>query len=285
MSLIWPACRRASGGYHDAAMQLLFSTGYPRADHALALIVSEFEAVAPNQLRIVLLGSYASGKAHEASDLDLIVLFGQELSDDVKERAETLANGIARKITLDVDIAVCGTDDCPPVWAVALTAGRTVYGDASISPALPTADEYAAALTADVRSLVQSLRPGQLLSSPLQAPNQSLPLLGYEAKPLRSADGAWSPSTKALSMIAYWGASALIARRAGKFTPSRDDVIEIYRQEIGDDWTDLLVEIDRVCREEYSYAIPPDEEGCASVRALAERVLEFENYLLGALSA
>lgn len=265
-------------------MELLFRTGYPRADAALETIVSAFEAAFPTEHpRYVLLGSYTIGTAHEASDLDLIVIFPTNLSADGRTRADELIAQLPSGIQIDADIAVCSIDDCSPVWALCLAKGRTVFGAESIAPPMPSIEDYTAALIADVKSLMQGLRPGQKITAPLGPPNPALPLLGYEAKPLRGPDGVWRPSTKALSMIAFWGASALIALREGRVTASKDEVIELYRKVIGDEWTELLADVDRVCRREYSYAIPADEDGRERVRVLAERVLAFENYLLEAL--
>ena len=103
---------------------------------------------------------------------------------------------------------------------------------------------------------------------------------GYEAKPLRDSAGRWAPSTKALSMITCWGATALLALHTGTYTTSKDEVIYLYGELIADEWTDLLVAVDRLCRRDLSYAIPPEEDARARLRALAERVLRFENHLL-----
>ena len=264
-------------------MDLLFRTGQLRADAALEKIVAAFEAEFPNEARFVLLGSYASGNAHEASDLDLIILFRDALDDRRRAESTQLVARLAREIDIDADVALCSASDCPPVWAIALRSGRTIHGDESIKQREPTIGDYTTALIADVGSMMQALRPGQVIAAPLGPPNPSLPLLGYEAKPLRTPDGGWRPSTKALSMIAFWGASALVAQNAGKFTTSKDDVIETYRREIGDEWCDLMTDINAVCRREYAYAVPPDETGLAKVRAIAAHVLDFENYLLRAL--
>jgi hypothetical protein len=227
----------------------------------------------------VLVGSYASGAAREDSDLDLIVLF-DVFTDELKVNAEQLIARLARELPMQADIAVCGVHRCPPLWAVSVRAGRTIYGDESIEPTLPAIEAYTAALIGDVLGLMQGLRAGKQLAAPLQLPDAALPLFGYEAKPLRDAGGQWRPSTKALSMIANWGATALIALHGRRFVPGKNDVIPMYRDLIGDEWAGLIEEIDRVCRRELSYSVPLDRADLARVRDIALRLLAFENHLV-----
>jgi len=62
-------------------------------------------------------------------------------------------------------------------------------------------------------------------------------------------------------------------------------VVDLYGELIADEWTDLLMAVDHLCRGELSYAIPPGDDARARLRALAERVLQFENRLLATFRA
>ncbi len=265
-------------------MDLQFDTGSPRANAALETIVAAFEdAFAGERARYALLGSYATGTGRDSSDVDLLVVFQRSLSEEGRLRAAELVDRLAREVEIDADIGVCSVGDCPPVWAVCIGAGRTIFGDQDLEPPLPSIEDYSRAVTSEVLSLMRGVRPGQPRTAPLGLPNPQLPLFGYEAKPLRDADGRWAPSIKAMSMIAYWGATALIAHRAGRYVASKDHVIAAYRKFIADEWTDLLVDIERICHRKYDYVIPGDEAGRAEVRQLAFRVVTFENHLLNTL--
>jgi predicted nucleotidyltransferase len=266
-------------------VELQFRTDNPRADEALEEILSAFEdSFSGGRCRYVLLGSYATGTARETSDLDLLIVYPHELSDQLRDRADQLIAQLKQLLHVEADIAFCSVDSCPPAWAVALKAGRTVFGDDSLQPPLPAIEDYASALTDDVLSLMRGLRAGRQLTSPLEAPNPQLLILGYEAKALRDVEGHWAPSTKALSMITFWGASTLIAR-AGQYVHSKDEVVDLYCKLIGDEWTELLIAVNRICLRDSGYAIPTDDTRLAELRELAEQVLRFENYLLETFTA
>lgn len=261
-------------------MELNFRTGNKRADDALESLVGAFEETFPGErCRYVVLGSYATGSARDTSDLDVLIVFAHTLTDDDRAQADRLIARQTSQLSIEADIGVCSVDDCRPVWAVALRAGRTVFGNPTLAPPLPTIEDYTLALIDDVLSLMRGLRPGQALSARLEAPNPQLPILGYEAKPLRDAQGRWAPSTKVMSMITSWGASALIAQRAGQFVATKDEVIDLYRSLIGDEWTNLLVAVDRECRQA-GYVLPTGPAAVGRMQHLARQILSFENYLL-----
>ena len=266
-------------------MDLQFKTGKKNADSALRAIAIAFGDAFPNHPHgCFVLGSYAKGTARDSSDLDVIVVFRHRLTDESKKQTGHLVDRLKATLNVEVDIGVCSIDDCPPVWSVCLRAGQ-LFSGLDMHPPLPEMEDYVTALINDVVSLIRGLRPEQNVGSLVDYPNADLPLYGYEAKPLRDSAGRWAPSTKALSMITCWGATALLALHTGTYTTSKDEVIDLYGELIADDWTELLTAVDHLCRRELSYAIPPSQEANRRLRALAGRVLRFENHLLATFRA
>ena len=81
-------------------------------------------------------------------------------------------------------------------------------------------------------------------------------------------------------MVTGWAATAIMAVRAGAFTPSRSMLITSYREQIGDDWLQLLEEIEDECHVVCNYLIPSDRAQRRRLRDIAARVLGFENHAL-----
>jgi hypothetical protein len=229
-----------------------------------------------------LLGSYADGSPAPTSDLDLIVLFPGILDSEEAVLANSVVSGLSAQPGPRLDVELQGEASVNPIWAVSLAqASVGIFGEPETEVSMPSMEAYAWALIEEVCSLTRRLRPRLAsVSFPVDYPDREAPVFGYEQKPLLTADGTWVPSSKALAMVTGWGASAILAVRAGVFTPSRSMLIASYRQHVGDRWLQLLEQIEAECHIACNYLIPADGEGRRRLREIAARVLEFENHTL-----
>jgi predicted nucleotidyltransferase len=263
------------------SQKLTLETGDPRVDNILTALVDAFEEGFPGRVRnYAVLGSYARGTPRATSDLDVIVLFRGAVTSEERARAEELAARLKASAQIDLDLDVESEESLNPITAVCLTAGRDVLGR-PLPGTIPPIDEYAWDAIVMTFDLVENLRPTMSrITHPLTLPNPALDFFGYEAKPLRDTDGRWAPSTKALSMVTGWAATAILAVSGGVYTPTKAEAIASYRTQIGDEWADLLDEIDDKCRRQWQYSIPSDTTDRANLKHIAGRTLAFENHAL-----
>lgn len=261
---------------------LIHSTGDRQVDEVLSGIVGEFEGLFPGRIRgFYLLGSYAAGRPTPTSDIDLIILFREQFADAEKDAAAELSQSLEATSTLQLDIEAVPEEELNPIHAVGiLQGGVIVYGE-DFTEALPTQEDYAWALVEDVCSLIRRLRwRDDLVSYPVQLPHPQSEFFGYEIKSIKTRDGSTVPSSKALSMITGWAASAVVAIQGRQYLPTKEACLRLYRECVGDSWTDLIEEVHEQCRERWHYLIPKDPDEREELRELCQRVLAFENHAL-----
>jgi predicted nucleotidyltransferase len=268
------------------------STGNPTADRIVAALTGAFEAAFPGRVRgYYLRGSYATGTAVPGSDLDLFVVFKDRFQEpDEAERADRLRDDCAHASPVLLEAIVVSERRLrePSALALALNlklATRLVHGD-DIRPALPEFDA-----TAYVRAVVHApyhsyaypvQRRGAPLTYPLAHIDPSDEFYGYGQWSVPGPDGTPVPSTKLLVGSVCWTATALVALRTGRYVADKRASVELYRDQIGDEWTDLVVRVHQVCRDRWQYRLPDAEPDRGVLRELCDRALDFQNHFLRA---
>lgn len=106
------------------------------------------------------------------------------------------------------------------------------------------------------------------------------PFFGYDQWPMPGPDGLDEPSTKLLVATVGWTATAIIALRAGKYVRDKVACVELYREDVADEWTDLVSKVYEHCRNQWHYRIPAGDADRQTLRALCERVPDFQNHFL-----
>jgi hypothetical protein len=125
------------------------------------------------------------------------------------------------------------------------------------------------------------LRPGwDRLRLPLAYPDPDGPFLGYDEPEVPTMYSSGAPSTRRLVSLACRIATALLARSAGQIACTKAESVELYGRLVGGEWADLVFEIDKHCRAEWSYRIPGDPADQARLRDLCRRLLALERHAL-----
>lgn len=118
------------------------------------------------------------------------------------------------------------------------------------------------------------------MQAPLDYPDPTDEFYGYTHRTVRLPDGFEVPSTRDLIRTTGWAATALIALKTGQYVVRKRDCFIAYRNEINDEWAELLETIYATCRREWNYLIPEEAGVRERLRAICARTLAFENHFL-----
>ncbi len=66
----------------------------------------------------------------------------------------------------------------------------------------------------------------------------------------------------------------------GLLVPRKSACVGMYREHIGDEWTELIAEAYEWCRNRWEYLIPSAPSERRRLRALCRRTLDLENHAL-----
>ncbi|HEV2405184.1 MAG TPA: nucleotidyltransferase domain-containing protein [Ktedonobacterales bacterium] len=256
------------------------------ARNTIHAIIAAYTAAFPDRLRAVYVdGSHADGSDLATSDLDLtIVLKGAFRGEEERAAIERLSAELARTATVELDVGVVDEAELrqqgmhPTLkLASALVWGEDIRDRFAIMPiARWTRDRTHAAywLTILLYDRPVPVRP------PLDYPDARDEFFGYARRLVRLQDGREVPCTRDLIRSTGWAATALLAWKKGVYVTRKRDCHALYRQHIGDQWSDLLTEIYDDCRTRWGYLIPDDATERARLRAICARTLAFENHVL-----
>src|SRR6266545_5772573 len=259
------------------------STGNSHADHILQGIVGLYECVFPDYIRAYyVIGSYADATTVPISDIDLVIVFAKPLTSAQLTQAHALAqhSALISPIRLDIGLTLEGT--LSGIECTLLKLGSLfLYGnDRRDTLELPPLDQYQRDVTwSPYRFLGQVIREAMVLAYPLAYPDATDPFYGYTRKRI----AAWYPEaveqgTKELITGATRTATALLALRARQYAGSKRGSIRLYREHIGDVWSEYLETLYRKGKGDWQYAIPEHPADQALLRDLCQHTLHFENH-------
>lgn len=271
--------------------ELIESTGDHRCDLITQGLIGIFDIAFPGRvLGVYLRGSHASGASIAGSDLDLYVLFRDRFADRAEfDRARALADHCAQLSPILLEIIVIGEAvlQLPEAVSTALDfklGTRLVYGT-DVRPGLPDfePDGY---LRSVIHTPFNSYRfatqrsDDGVLSYPFEHLDPDGAFFGFDQWAMPGPDGVERPSTKLLVATVGWTATAIIALRTGRYVRDKAACADLYRREVADEWTELVVQTHELCRNRWAYGIPDDDHERAQLRDLCRRVPDFLNHFL-----
>jgi predicted nucleotidyltransferase len=232
-----------------------------------------------------LVGSYAVGEAVPASDIDLIVVFKNQLTPDDQQHFLAVRDHCKRVSPYPLDLSTESAAKLLRVGGVWFqTASRCLYG-MDIRPHMPRKP-----IAAHLRDLMHSMygllarvrgNPPQL-TVPLAYPDATGRLYGYDQRQIRDGDHLRSVGTKDLVTNTLAIANVLTLRSSGRYvgTGKKADIPDQYQQWIADEWTELVADVYHHCRNRWGYVIPAGSAEQAQLRSLCHDALTFENHFL-----
>ena len=273
------------------------STGIDQIDQTMTGLVNLVEMVFPDRVRgYYLEGSYVDGSANMLSDLDMVIVFKQALSEAESQNFKRLLGACKQMSSCALDIAALGegqlfavdTADFHEDALLVLTAttlkfaSQLVYGDdiGTHIPQVPL-DTYTRVLMHfPILVMVGPRGHPQILPFPIESPDPDDQFLGYTGRRLQGRDGLIYPSTKRIVHSTAFIASALLAYQVGQYSPTKRQAMTAYGQHFDDEWSPFLEEVHEHCYIRWGYRVPEEPADQVHLRMLAEQCLAFENHFL-----
>jgi predicted nucleotidyltransferase len=267
-------------------IQLHEPTAILTVDQTLAEMIAIIEQHLPQRvLGYYLVGSYAVGEAVPASDIDLIVVFKEELTAEDQQYFLAVRDRCKQASSYTLDLSAESEAKLRRVGAVWFqTASRCLYG-ADIRPQIPRKpiEAHLRDLMHGIYFLLARVRSNlPRLTVPLDYPDPTDQLYGYDQRQIRDGDHTRTVGTKDLVTNTLAIANVLTLRRSGRYVGSgkKADIPEQYQQWVADQWAWLVAEVYHTCRYRWDYVVPVGRAEQAHLRRLCHDVLGFENHFL-----
>jgi predicted nucleotidyltransferase len=255
-----------------------------KPDDALHLFLARLLATSIGQLRSVYLeGSQVDGSALRTSDTDVTIVVADDSPREERDAVAAIARAVAAECSTELDAEI--TDEAtlargvPPMLK---EASRLLWGE-PVAERLPpmSIDAWTRdRMHSSYWRVANLFGWGGRLVLPLDYPDPRDELYGYCRRALRLTDGNEVPSTRDLVRHVGWIATSLIAHWASRHVARKRDCHRLYRDLIGDEWSDLVVAIYDRCRGAWSYLVPDSPGERAELRAICARTLAFERHFL-----
>jgi hypothetical protein len=267
-------------------------TGDVRMDRVTAGFIRVAELLFPDRIRACYLtGSLIDGTAAQvegdslnSSDIDIRVVFKGRAEQHELDRFRECRQACEElgRLGLDqLDAVALDEEGLFRRGDVTLRAASLlVYGeDIRASIPLPRLSDHidrAIKLSLDLLGTLREA-PASALTFPLTYPDGRGEFYGYDYR--EEAYGG-KPGTRILVDAVSWIATALVAIRAGRYAGTKRDAVRLYRECVGDEWTEVVEGIYECCKLRWGYGIPQDEDERRLLRGLCQRVLGLENHFL-----
>ena len=259
------------------------TTGSERADTVLRGILGVYEAVFPGRVRgYYLEGSYADGIGIATSDIDLEIVFKDELQDDERGKARQIGESCALLSAVELDCAITDEQELSGGVVPMFKKSIPVYGeDIRATFSLISLDKWTSNRMHAAYWLTINIyhRPESAIY-PLAYPDPAGEFYGYDNRKLRLPDGNEVDCTRNLVRTTGWIASALLAFKAGKMLATKRECFLSYHECLETEDAQLLHDIYEQCRQQWNYLIPEDAEDRKMLRTICARTLAFENRFL-----
>jgi hypothetical protein len=267
-----------------AAVELVASTGSARMDGAVRRLIAEMHAVLPGRLHAVyVLGSYADASAVSTSDLDLELIIADRLREDERVRIQAFLARFASSTEGELDIGFPDEDSLRAGVSPTLKLGGRLLWGIDVCQTLdlvPLAAWTRDRMHTSYWRLFGLFSRPLPLSIPMDYPDPADEFYGYARRLTHLPDGQLAQGTRDLMRSVGWMATALVAYQVRQYVTTKRDCASMYREYIGDQWSDLLDELAVWVRGDWQYRIPADPEERSRLRAICARTLGFENHFL-----
>lgn len=261
-------------------------TAIPLLDQTLSSVIALVEQHLPTRvLGYYLVGSYAVGEAVPASDVDLLVVFKDDLTDADRQQFAAVRAPCQQLSPYTLDLIPGSAPHLMRVGGVWFhTASRCLYGE-DIRSQIPRKP-----VPMHLRDLMHSVYPllarvrgnPPRLTVPLAYPDASLPFYGYDQRVIVRGDQRRTVGTKDIVTNVLAIANVRTLQAAGQYVGAgkKADIPQQYGRWVNDHWTGLVTEVYETCRNRWVYAVPRGQAEQTHLRHLCHDVLAFENDFL-----
>jgi hypothetical protein len=285
-----------------ATARLVHTTGHASIDDCCIGLLELCACLFPDHaFSAYLQGSYAEQQATTLSDIDLTIVFADELSAAQRERFATLIRASKRLAPYALDVVLLTLPElaglaAPDSWKhESLVVYATTVKNHSHwlfgqdirdrIPTIPPATATRVRMHFAIHVLAGQRGHPPRLSAPLAPPDPADPFLGYTARRLRGSDHRLHPSTKRLIHGTGHIVTGLVALMGHGNSGSRRHAIDIYCGLPHAPWSAYLQELDAWCYRRWQYAVPTSAAEQALLQRLCAQTVAFENDFLDQYAA
>ncbi len=253
--------------------------GCPMVDEILRGSINLVELAFPDRIHSVyLIGSYTDGTATPNSDVDLTIIFKNNISKEEFYKLKEVAANISTFIPVNLDytgigedvvrkfdvglklcsVHLCGEDIREEIRLISIETytRQCMYGDT-------------------ISKMAYTARRTKQLVYPIQYPDPTDKYYGYAYDRIEQ-----KPQTKVLISVVLRITAALISFKTRQYAVPKRHAVSLYRSSIGDEWSALIEDIYHLCRTKWNSEIPTSEADQEALREICEQVLELENHFL-----
>lgn len=266
------------------SIQLAYSTQDPQVDTILQGITGLLEIIFPGRVRAYYLtGSLVNSTAVYGSDVDVIIVFKEELKNGEEECCRQTGLNATLLTGRRIDLAARSEAELVRTGATGIKlATRLLYGE-DIRERIPLEpmEQFRHHVIRGFVFYSRELRgtPDQL-TYPLAYPQADDPFFGYTRRGIWHGNRRHEPGTRLLLNAVTLGATLKVLLAAGVRCSAKAEAVQQYRQQVADEWADWLVELFEQCKFQWHYQVPDDPAGRAHLGWLLECTPDFENDVL-----
>ena len=262
---------------------LYFSTSNQQVDAILRGTIGILETCLPDRISAYYLhGSFANNTGISTSDIDLFLVSKGSFTPEEHEKIQRIMyfSGLFSPFIVEMR-ALDETTLLQHGHFRIKHASHLLWGK-ELSQDLPeqTLDAYL-----DMYAhfpfiyIAPMLRNVETLTLPLSYPQASGDFFGYDQLLLPPGNEKKQNIKKMVTCVC-WIASVLIAWQAGKTVAGKRESVQMYRENIHDEWTTFVEEVYELGNRQWQYLIPHQPEERRQLRDLCARTLAFENHYL-----
>ncbi|MBS1970582.1 MAG: nucleotidyltransferase domain-containing protein [Bdellovibrionales bacterium] len=263
-------------------MKLLNSTKSLVADTAILEAIKTIQERFPKKiLGVYVTGSYANGYAVSTSDLDLYFVFDENLSKENEKLGEEI-NRQLENITPALDIAFRGLPSLLEMGEVGMRENYLhVFGEpVHLQIPSPSMEDYIYRRMHSGYLRMQLTRKTKPYTWPMDFPDDSGSLKGYDWREKISHNGKQFNSIKEIVVLTGWMATGLIAWKGNTYVPTKNHVVNLFKSFFDGPIATDFETTTEFCRTKLAYMAPDNKEDRQKLEALLPQVLKFENFFL-----
>ena len=262
-----------------ASIELFHSTGIAHVDALLVGFIDLCESTFPERIRsYFLLGSYSDGSAVEDSDIDMGVLFKGSFQEGERDYFKQFLRDCNSMSPIRLDATALEeasyTEATPGVKAALVLYGEHVLEDI---PQMPLERTLPFTIFGAFHHPWLLRRKEPQLTYPLDYPDPEGEFYGYERWGSFYGGSSFGPGIRILVNSVTMIATALLGLKAQRQVGTKSRSISDYKKYIHDDWADYLIDLYQICKTEWRYKLPDEQENREIFRKLCNYTLDYEN--------
>lgn len=235
-----------------------------------------------NLLSAYLTGSYANNYSVSTSDIDLCLVFNEDLSPEDFQLADKINADLELKDP-SMDIAFYSLDTLLELGVYKMEETHLhLWGEpVHLKIPTPTIEDYSYRQMHGAYMRMALTRKKMPFIFPLEYPKNESKYKGYDWRTMPIA-GKSIPSIKEIVVSTGWMATALISWKGKTFVANKKECPRLFQQFIGGQSAEEFQDIVRFAREHLHYCLPSSEIDEKYLISLLPKVLKFENAFLEA---